>query len=173
MFEKEECFLVGSITRTHGINGNVIVRFERDDAYEYELLESVFVEIRSKLVPFFVSNIKISNDSTAIVGFEDVDTEIKAKEVLVGHSLFLPMTEMVEDTTEFNPERYIGYRFSDNISGASGVLNDVIKYPQHAVYEATIKNETVLIPAAKDLMITVDETERQITFALPEGLFEL
>jgi 16S rRNA processing protein RimM len=74
---KEDCYLLGKITRRHGLAGNVILKLDTDQPELYNKLESIFVEINGLLVPFFIEksswskldalNIAFKNSSEALV----------------------------------------------------------------------------------------------------------
>jgi 16S rRNA processing protein RimM len=53
---KEDCYLLGKITRRHGLAGNVILKLDTDQPELYNKLESIFVEINGLLVPFLLKN---------------------------------------------------------------------------------------------------------------------
>lgn len=49
----EDNILWGNIIKVHGVKGEVLVQVFSDDLTDYETLESVFVEIKQKQIPFF------------------------------------------------------------------------------------------------------------------------
>ena len=50
---KEECYLLGKITKPFGFKGQVIVFLDVDTPSDYEELDSAFVEVKGTLVPYF------------------------------------------------------------------------------------------------------------------------
>jgi 16S rRNA processing protein RimM len=54
--KKEDCYFLGTITRTHGLQGNVILKLDTDQPEMYNKLESIFVEVNGLLVPFLWKN---------------------------------------------------------------------------------------------------------------------
>ena len=85
----ESCYQLGYILKTHGIHGELLIYLDTDNPEEYKLLESVFVEIKQKLVPFFIEQIKV-NDNKAIIRFQEIDN-LEAAEKLKGLTLYLPL----------------------------------------------------------------------------------
>ena len=51
----DACFQLGYIVKTHGIKGQVVAFFDVDFPEDYEDLESVFLEQKGRLVPFFIA----------------------------------------------------------------------------------------------------------------------
>lgn len=92
---QENCYLLGYIVRTHGTSGNVVIYLDVDYPDDYEDLESVFVEIKGELVPYFIESLNLQKQSNAIVTFEDINTIEKAQ-ALVGSSLYLPLESLEE-----------------------------------------------------------------------------
>lgn len=171
---KDQCFFLGTVTRTHGLNGNVIVKLEGDDQKEYEQMESVFLEIQEKLVPFFINSISIKSNETAIVDFEFIDDEKWAKRI-IGARLFLPEEFFPElGNSSFYFHEVIDFKVIDNATGDEiGTVKEIIDYPQHSVM-AVMKGYTeILIPVSDEIFKTVDR-ENQILYAdLPEGLLDI
>src|SRR5216117_3783373 len=92
----DSCFKLGQIQKAHGFKGEVMIQLQVKKPEDYKDLESVFVEINQKLVPFFIENLRITTGEKAIVKFEDVNDEAGIKK-LVGLSIYLPLEEMTEE----------------------------------------------------------------------------
>ena len=85
---KEECYLLGKITKPFGVKGQVIMFLDVDTPADYAELDSAFVEVKGTLVPYFfhIDNI---NGNKATATFEDL-TPDEAR-ALVGNDLYLPL----------------------------------------------------------------------------------
>ena len=75
---KDNCFELGKITKTHGLKGEVVLWLDVDFPEDYEDLESILLEERGELVPYFMESYRLSGNR-AIVKFEDIDTFEKAE----------------------------------------------------------------------------------------------
>ena len=71
---KEDCYLVGKLTKTHGLKGEMAIWLDVDYPEEYEDLESILVEMKGELIPYFVEQIQIRANKS-IIKFEDVDSK--------------------------------------------------------------------------------------------------
>ena len=91
MIEKNKCFLLGYISKSSGIKGELIANLDVDEPLHYKKMESVFLEINGELVPFFICKITIRPaNSTALIQLEDVIDNEQAKK-LIGSEIYLPL----------------------------------------------------------------------------------
>ncbi len=83
----DECFYLGRITKPFGIKGQVVFFLDVDDPEQYAQLDTVLVDVKGALVPYFF-HIDNLNGNKAVVTFE----ELTAQEALalVGRELYLP-----------------------------------------------------------------------------------
>jgi 16S rRNA processing protein RimM len=165
---KEECFLLGSITKTHGLKGDLIVYISRGDASGYKQMESVFVEISKQLVPFFIESIVIRKQQ-AIIRFEDIDTFEKARE-LIGKDLYLPLSLAPE---EDDLDILKGFTVIDKQKGELGILEKVLDYPGQLVAQVKSGEKELLFPLNENLITRIDKKKKQLFVDLPEGLVDI
>ena len=51
-------FSIGYVSKTRGLKGELQIYLEVDNPQDYKNMESLFLEINQKPVPFFISNVK-------------------------------------------------------------------------------------------------------------------
>ncbi len=71
---QEECYQLGKITKPFGYKGQMVFFLDVDTPEDYEELDSVFVEVKGALVPYFIKEINI-NGNKAVVTFEDLKAD--------------------------------------------------------------------------------------------------
>lgn len=188
---EENAEAVARVSKTFGQNGELALSFYDTFPQEYELSEPLFVIIDKLAVPLFCNRFQRRGQNGAIVGFEDLDTERRASE-LVGHELYLENPALTEEEEEAGEgliylEDLVGYRIhlaSNKGQAASASSSDPSKTPEEDYIEAFIDGENplfkaqiggreVLIPAVDEFITDIDEEQRTIEFDLPEGLLEL
>ncbi len=168
---KDDCYYLGCIKKPHGYKGEVLVFFDVDDVSKYSNLESVFIEINKKLVPFFVNSIKFSKEN-AIIKFEDTDESNVSK--IFGCGLYLPLNMLPKlKGNKFYYHEVIGFSLVDKNKETIGIIESIIDYPAQAVFKTTIKNKEVLIPISDSIILKVDRENKTIIVDLPEGLLEI
>ena len=122
---KEDCYQLGHISRLHGYKGEVVAFFDTDQPQNYYELESVFVDVRGELVPFFIEEIATNSKGHFIIRFEDVSPE--EAENLVGHELYLPLNFLPPlDGKKFYFHEVVDFEMKDDKLGSIGKCAEVI-----------------------------------------------
>jgi 16S rRNA processing protein RimM len=140
---------------------------------DYEDMDSVYVEIKGELVPYFISRFNLQKQNNAIVTFEDVDTIEKAQ-ALVGSSLYLSLDELQElGEEEFYYHEIKGYTVVDETKGVLGLVKEVYALNGQDLIAMDYQGVEVLIPTAEDIVLKADKVNKQLFVHLPEGLLEV
>lgn len=169
---KEQCFYIGYISKTRGLKGEVQMFFEFEDYMDLEF-DVVFLEIDKKLVPFFVDTIKLQNNSTAYVNFEDVDHIDKAQPLL-RKQVYLPNDKMPErDPEDFTYKDLVGYIAIEESEGELGEIKEVHEMPQQFIATVDIDGRDAMFPLNEDFIVGIDPEEKIIVLKLPEGLIDM
>ncbi|RFS14604.1 ribosome maturation factor RimM [Emticicia sp. C21] len=170
---KEDCYLLGKITKTHGLKGELAIWLDVDYPEEYEELDSVLLEIKGELVPHFVEEIQI-RPNKSIIKFEDIDT-IEAASKLVNCDIYLPEDSLpeLEDDDQFYYHEIIDYDVVDEIKGKLGKVLAVYTSDRQDLIAMQYEGKEVLIPIDDDIVKTVDREKKELYTNLPEGLLEI
>lgn len=167
----DDCYQLGYIQKTHGLQGSVSAFIDADFPKDYEEMESVLLDQNGSLVPFFVSALKIRNQ-VATITFEDVTT-LEEAESLVGTELWLPLDQLPElEEGQFYFHDLIGFDFYDG-SKLLGKVSTVYQTANTSLLAVDHAGKEVLVPMEEEIMGEVDSKARKITGRLPEGLLEL
>lgn len=161
---------VGRIGRLFGTDGGVMVTLYANFPDNFKNEEPLFVIIDKLAVPIFCSSFERRGQSGAVVHFDDIDTQRRAEEFLVGREIFVQQSEEVEDD-EFYMEDLIG--FTAVVGKRRGELTDYYDSEANPLFEITLDNKSHLIPAQEEFIAKIDFDKRLIKFVLPEGLLDL
>ncbi len=170
--QKEDCFYLGKITKTHGFKGNLILHLETDEPELYENLESVFIEKDGMLVPFFFEFAQPYSKGKLLVKFEDISPE--EAERLVNRTIYLPMDTLPElDGTDFYYHEITGFTVIDSKHGDIGIIKSVNDSGAQALFEIKSDRKEILIPVVDEWILEVNREEKFIKIETPEGLVDL
>lgn len=169
MIKKEEVYKIGRIGKAHGIKGEVSFNFD-DDVFDRVDAEYLVLEVDGILVPFFMEEYRFRSDSTALVKFEDIETQDRARE-LTNCDVYFPR-DLVDDEEEVLTYSFlIGFDIIDASTDKKvGTIASVDESTLNILFEL---EEGTLIPASEELITDIDKDNKTITIALPEGILEL
>lgn len=171
--DKQDCFKLGFISKTHGIKGEVVISLLVDEDSVYKKMESVFVEINQQLVPFFIQSISI-HKNLAIVKLEGLTSIDQAKEY-VKSSVYLPISFLPElDNKKIFFYEVIGFEVNDKHYGMIGVVESVLEFPGQKVLQIRHPNKIeLLIPARNEFIVNVDRKNKCLSIDAPDGLIDV
>ncbi len=174
MIEKEECVHVARCIRPHGVNGEVIVRVEKGFSVDSVSFDFIFLELQGGLVPFFVEEIRERNPEEAIIKFEDVNTQERARS-LADASVFLDREWLLDEerTGSSVSGSVIGYCAIDHVYGSLGPILHIQEIAKNPLFIVDYQGRELMIPIVEQFILGVDDQQRTITFNLPEGLLDL
>lgn len=168
----DDCFYIGYITKTKGLKGEVQVFFEYDEPSDLTL-DSVFLEVNGKLVPYFISSYKLQNNQTGNFFFDDIDSIEKA-ETLIRKKVYLPNSlKPVRNEDEFLISDLKGFIVHDKTAGELGEIIEIHEYPQQFIAVVPYKFKEIMFPLIDDLILEIDEKQGILKVDLPEGLIDL
>ena len=169
MIREEEVYKIGKLGKTHGVKGEISFLFD-DDVFDRVEADYLVLCVDGILVPFFIEEYRFKSDSTAIVKFEDIDTQERARE-LTGCDVYFPRDLADDDEGELSLSFLVGFDLVEASSGKSiGRIASIDDSTINLLFEL---EDGTLIPASDDLITAIDQQARTITMHLPEGLLEL
>ncbi|SRR5690554_6882238 len=171
--QKEDCFYLGKIVRKYSFKGELLVKLDTDEPELFTEMESVFVEQRKNLIPFFIEESSLHKSELLRVRFEDVKNEEEA-DALIGASLYLPLEFLPELTGDkFYYHEIIGFTASDESFGEIGKITGVNDTAFQALFEIDREGKEILVPIIDNFIVKVDRENKTIFLKVPEGLIEL
>ncbi|MBA4853352.1 ribosome maturation factor RimM [Emticicia sp. BO119] len=170
---RDDCYLLGKITKTHGLKGELAIWLDVDYPEDYEELDSVLLEIKGELVPHFVEEIQI-RPNKSIIKFEDIDT-IEEAQKIVNCDIYLPEDNLpeLEEDDQFYYHEIIGFVIIDEVKGKLGKVLAVYTSDRQDLIAMQYEGKEVLIPIDDDIVKTVDRKKKELYTNLPEGLLEV
>ena len=165
--------LFGKITRVNGYDGSVTIKLEQSFYDNIPDLESVFIEINGKPVPFFIASSYYSGRDNLKLLLDGYETYEKVSE-FVGCRIFLvsPMDGIIEQVE--NIIDFTGFKVLHDNGILIGSVSEIIKTPGHDLLKViTGKGKEVLIPWHDDFITSLEPENKEIFVVLPEGLSDI
>jgi 16S rRNA processing protein RimM len=164
--------LLGRITRLHGFEGTVTIKLEKSFFENIPEMESVFLEIEGKPVPFFISMSENPGADILWLRFEGYETIEKARG-FVGSRVYLSAGEegiIIKDDLR----DLCGFIVQLSDKSQVGTIADVSENPgQWLLNVRTKEGKDILIPLHEDLILGIDRRKKIIKMDLPEGLTDV
>jgi 16S rRNA processing protein RimM len=155
--------------KAHGVKGELSFMFD-DDVFDRVDADYLVLDVDGILVPFFIEEYRFRSDSTALVKFEGVDTQERARE-LTNTDVYFPRSLAESDDEQLSWSFFVGFTMIDATTGQSvGKIAAVDDTTMNILFEL---EDGTLVPAAEELIEKVDQKKKQITIALPKGLIGL
>lgn len=166
----EDFFQVGIITTAHGVHGEVKIYPTTDDAKRFKKLKTVYIDNGKKKELKNVTSVKFFKQFVImkIEGIDTMDDALSYKNA----KLLVERKDAVKcEKDEYFIADLIGILVYDDKGNKVGVLTEVYRTGANDVYEITTEEEkTVLLPAIKDCILSVDLKEGKMTVNIMEGL---
>ena len=166
---RDKCLLLGTITKTHGVRGELIIRITNPSFEPDENWESLFLQIDGILVPFFISSLHAPKTDEWFICFDDYSNKDSAQ-ILVGSPVWIQKEIMPKVEEEIYMDELSGYVLINLSTGRQGLITDFMDIPGNPVFEVTLEGKKVLVPAQDDLIEEIDQENQKLITRLPEGI---
>lgn len=169
---RNEALRIGTITKTHGVSGqlNVVANIRISEPDDWP--EWVFLDIDGGLVPFRTApdGMIWRNEKHLILALSDYEDQDKALK-LVGYDLWFPIGfKSFTEKTEPDVSPMIGFVLEDQKGNLVGRIDDFIDLPENPLFQIIDEGKEILIPARAEWVIDIDEERKRIIMDLPDGL---
>lgn len=182
MIEESSVFEIGTITRTHGVKGEVAFQFT-DDVWDRVEADYLFLRLDGLLVPFFLEEWRFRSDYVALLKFEDIDNA-NAAERLVGASVWFPkdFVPLEADEEGLTWRMFTGFQVWQAAAGSDastpgsliGTVSAVDDRTANTLlYITTPDGREVIIPAVEEFIVSADHQARTLLADIPEELLSL
>jgi len=169
MIREDEVYKIGRLGKVHGIKGEVSFLFD-DDVFDRVESDYLILNIDGILIPFFIEEYRFKSDTNALMKFEGIDTQERARE-LTGCDVYFPYSLSDEEDGTLTWNSLLGYTIIDSTTDtAIGNIASIDDTTLNILFEL---EDGKLIPASEELITDIDKKKKTITLDLPEGILEL
>jgi 16S rRNA processing protein RimM len=165
--------LLGRITKVSGYEGAVSIKLEKFFIENIHPMESVFLEIEGRPVPFFINESDYSGADILKLSFDGYDTIEKISE-FIGCRIFLTSEPEEANSETADNQLLIGYNIITKDEKLVGQVTDIISNNGQWLLNVTSsERKNILIPFHEDFIISIDKREKAVIMDIPEGLLEI
>ncbi len=163
---KEDVYKIGKLGKAHGIKGEVSMQVD-DDIFDRTDAEFLILELDGIMVPFFMEEYRFKSDDTALIKFEGVDTQERARE-LTGADVYFPAPTDSSQDHEISYAMLVGFNVINSNNGKTiGKIAFIDEQTINTMFELT---DGTLLPASEELIEGVDIENKNISLNIPDGL---
>ena len=169
MIKEENVYQIGRLGKTHGVRGEISFLFD-DDVFDRVDADYLILKVDGIFVPFFIEEYRFKSDSNAIIKFEDIDTQERARE-LTGADVYFPRSLAENDDENLSWPVLVGF---DIIEASNGhTIGRIASVDDSTLNILFCLDDGRLIPASENLITAIDQQTRTLTMHIPEGLLDL
>ena len=170
---KEDCFYVGTIVRNYSFKGDLLVKTDSDNIENYINLKSIFVDLDTGLVPFFIQRCQIHKSALLRIKFDQVNSESDTK-LLIKKDLFLPLSFLPKlKGKKFYFHEVIGFSLIEQKKHIGKVIRIQDQGTQSLFEIEKIDGKLALIPITDEFILEIKRETKSIKVQLPDGLLDL
>ena len=167
--QKDECYKIGFIQRTHGLNGGLTAVVDGEIPEE---LDAVFIDDNNRLVPYLIESFSMQG-SRALLRFEDI-TRVEEAQRLVKKSLYLPKAARPKPARgQFYDDEIIGFTMIDNELGNVGSVIAVVHAGPNKLIAIDHAGREALVPVTGPFIKSINKTKKTISVELPDGFLDI
>jgi 16S rRNA processing protein RimM len=166
---KEKYLFLGSVRKTYGVAGALIIHTEGYGHRFKKSWEAVFIKIDGILVPFFIESLEQPDPSTLILKIDQLNDRDTAARYI--HSeIYINQKDLLGYEQAFDARQLEGFTILDIRSGEVGTVRQYMDIKDNPLFLVSGREKEFYVPASTDLILDVDTVNRIITMQLPEGL---
>ncbi|MBM3419977.1 MAG: hypothetical protein FJY11_02465 [Bacteroidetes bacterium] len=163
---------IGRIAKTYGFRGDVLIRLAERITDDFDTIESLFLLVEGRAVPFIIESVVSQGNRTLIVKFRWYDSPESMAE-FAGCPVLMIKAEA--DLPAFSDHRMLeGFTLYDEDGTVRGIITSIAltKHQWLATVDSP-SGKSFLVPVHEDLVRGVDVQERTLIIEIPDGLENL
>ncbi|MDR1202745.1 MAG: ribosome maturation factor RimM [Tannerellaceae bacterium] len=173
MIKKDDIVPIGYFAKPHGIKGEINLILSGDVSFDEWDEPYIICEMDGILVPFYLEEYRYKSDTTLFVKLEHINSDEAARE-FANREVFCPPEVVLDyDDDRLTWSHFIGYKVFDNAHGLVGEIIDIDESTLNILLVINHNDNELLIPAAEELILSVDHDSKQLKVELPDGLLDL
>lgn len=173
MIPYSDVYKIGTITKAHGLQGEVVFNFS-DDIFDTTDADYLIIDVDGILVPFFISEYRFRSNASVLVKFDRIESAEQTQQI-VGCDVYFEKSKAQEaDTDEMSLNYFIGFTMLDEQGDKIGKITDIDDKTDNWLFVVERDNgDEALVPAQESFIVDINHEKRTMTMDLPIGLLDL
>lgn len=161
--------IFGTILKTHGIQGELIISVISDIPGRFELPDTLFIVVNGIPVPFFPEFYEVVSANALKIKFDTICNRDDAMR-------YYNCSVMADKkfVARFFPKQIIfsvvNFNVLDEKKRKIGIITGIEDIPGNPVINVDCGNKIIMLPACDELILNIDDRLKTITLRIPEGL---
>lgn len=164
-----EKILIGKVVNVVGLKGELKVYCYTDKKEQFEELGRIWLDEKA----YSIRNVRYQGN-VVILKLEGIDDR-NAAEGCRNRGVYIEESDLAQlPEDSYYVRDLVGLSVRDESGELSGQLADVIQSSAQDLYQIKLESgKTILLPAVKEFILSIDMENRQVTVRLPDGLLDL
>ncbi len=169
--------VIGKAVKTHGYQGELVVRLTAPLPESIEEIESLFLLVEGRAVPFMVAGARLTADNRLLVSFDGYGSSEKVAGFtgcsVLADSNFIP-EEGDGDGVDIEPGAFCGYTLYDTLGRERGLITEMVEnVNQWILTVRRADGKTFAVPVHEEVIAQVDSAQQRLVADIADGLEEL
>lgn len=165
MIRLEEISPIGVFGKTHGVKGEINLELNVD--FDLDDTEYIIVDIDGIFVPFFINEYRYKTNSTALVLFDDINSEESIRPFF-GKTAYVKKEVIADDESdELSINYYVGFTM---LTPQRKPIGQIVEIDDSTANVLFILDNDILIPVGAVEVLDLDPDHHTMIVELPEGL---
>lgn len=178
MIDASQLIEIGHVVKLHGLKGEFVASITDPVFDEVKKCPYLICEIDGIYVPFFIDHYNWRSDTSILLQFDDICDQESAQQFCGMTLYFDRRCFSAKEAKAYDAEKeeeagLIGYTLEDKTLGVIGTITGIDDQTANVLFLVDHAGEELMIPAADELVIDIDDEEKTILMDLPIGLVNL
>lgn len=166
-------FSIGRLVATFGLQGELVLKHSLGKKTTLKGITALFLETRKdSFIPYFLERAKVKDHDQVFVKLEGIDTK-EAAQKLSQTNVYLVEADFKTQVSKDAPVSMLGFMVEDSVLGPIGIVDEVIEMPLQILAKVMHKGKEMLLPINEASLIEINQKEKIVRLALPEGLIDI
>lgn len=173
MIQYSDVYKIGTITKAHGLQGEVVFNFS-DDIFDTSDSDYLIIDVDGILVPFFITEYRFRSNASVLMKFDRIESSEQTQQIVGCDVYFEKSKAQAADTDEMSLNYFIGFTILDEQGGTIGEITDIDDKTDNWLFVVeNDKGNEVFVPAQESFIMDINHEKRTMTMDLPIGLLDL